>query len=213
MSSFQYRGTTVHYVDGIGGSIWSHLEKGRWYEQDMLEHISSLNLRGTYLDVGANIGTHSVYFSMFCKSERVIGIEAYPLHARWAMEFSELNRLNRKLSILPVAAGSETGFMDIVYAFGRADNVPRVFNALCVKIDDFAPPGVSLIKMDIEGAEPEALKGAIKVLERDRPVLFIEASTAEDLDKVESIIGPLGYRKTAKSFRGSPTYEFTHSAQ
>lgn len=208
MPSFNYRGADVNYVDAIGGSIWSKLEQGRWYEQDMLEYISSLNLGGTYLDVGANIGNHSVYFSMFCKSSRVIGIEAYPLHARWAMEFSEANRLNRKLSILPVAAGSETGFMDIVYAFGRADNVPRVFNALCVKIDDIAPPGVSLIKMDIEGAEPEALKGALKVLERDRPVLFIEASTTEDLDKIESIISPLGYRKTAKSFRGSPTYEF-----
>lgn len=207
MPSFSYRGVDVAYVDGIGGSIWNNLVKGRWYEQEMLEYISSLNRTGVYLDVGANIGNHSVYFSMFCKSTRVIGIEAHPYHARLAMEFSEVNKHTRKLNILSVAAGSELGFMDIVYAFGK-EMEPRVFNALCVKIDDIAPPGVTVIKMDIEGAEPHALRGALNTLQRDKPVLFVEASDPEALAEIEAIISPLGYSKTGKVFNSSPTYEF-----
>ncbi|UYE95745.1 hypothetical protein HAAEEKHM_00025 [Sinorhizobium phage AP-16-3] len=206
MPSFKYQGTNVSYIDGIGGSIWKHLEQSRWYEQQMLEYISSLNRPGVYLDVGSNIGTHSVYFAMFCASTRVIGIEALPRHAQLATQFVEANNLGHKATILPVAVGEETGFLDAIHAIVEGE--PRTFNALCVKIDDIAPSGISVIKMDIEGAEPGALKGALKTLQRDKPLLFIEAGSDEDLAEIEEVIGPIGYKRTGKVFNATPTYEF-----
>jgi hypothetical protein len=44
----------------------------------------------------------------------------------------------------------------------------------CVPLDEmFAQTPVSMIKMDIEGAEYDALLGARQVIQRDRPVLAI----------------------------------------
>jgi len=42
------------------------------------------------------------------------------------------------------------------------------------KIDDLNLPRVDFIKLDVEGMEMEALRGAQKVLERDHPTLLIE---------------------------------------
>lgn len=42
------------------------------------------------------------------------------------------------------------------------------------KLDDFIFPQINFIKIDIQGSETNALKGAEKLLLRDRPMLFIE---------------------------------------
>ncbi len=44
----------------------------------------------------------------------------------------------------------------------------------CFSIDElFADTPLTFIKMDIEGAEYDALLGALKVIQRDRPILAI----------------------------------------
>ena len=39
---------------------------------------------------------------------------------------------------------------------------------------EWSPPPIDLIKIDVEGAEPQVLKGMSKILESDRPVIFLE---------------------------------------
>ncbi len=43
------------------------------------------------------------------------------------------------------------------------------------RLDDVVPAGVTLLKMDIEGGEASALRGAVATIQRDRPVLAIAA--------------------------------------
>jgi len=58
-------------------------------------------------------------------------------------------------------------------------------------VDEAGLTDVNWIKMDIEGAEIEALQGAKKTLERFRPVLFIEIH--ETLDPVRRFLEGFGY--------------------
>jgi FkbM family methyltransferase len=76
----------------------------------------------------------------------------------------------------------------------------------CVPIDElFADQPVTLIKMDIEGAEYDALLGARKVIERDTPVLTICVyHTQSDVWRIPLLVqsmGP-GYRLFLRAYDG-----------
>src|SRR5918995_5379640 len=49
-----------------------------FFEIDLLEHIQMAGPHGgIYLDVGANIGNHAVYFGKFC-ADHVVALEPHP---------------------------------------------------------------------------------------------------------------------------------------
>ncbi len=52
---------------------------------------------------------------------------------------------------------------------------------------------VDLIKIDVEGAESEVLKGALKTLKKFHPQIIFEAWSKEDLEKSEKILKALNY--------------------
>ncbi|MGA3210746.1 MAG: FkbM family methyltransferase [Terriglobales bacterium] len=89
----------------------------------------------------------------------------------------ERTALSDRVTIMPYAAGNESG--PVSFAFSGSAGSHRVDNAAaskveCRKLDDiswsFSP---TYIKMDIEGSEPEALRGAAQLLRTHRPVLAV----------------------------------------
>ncbi|MGI6740049.1 MAG: FkbM family methyltransferase [Brevefilum sp.] len=77
--------TTVYYNDNEylirGNSSKDYIfericHTHSFYDIQTLEKIRSLNLKGTYIDIGANIGNHSIYFVNECRAMSVIAIEA-----------------------------------------------------------------------------------------------------------------------------------------
>jgi FkbM family methyltransferase len=67
-----------------------------------------------------------------------------------------------------------------------------------VAIDEVVPADrvVSIIQLDIEGYEQQALSGAMRTIERDRPILIVETLPAEEW--VAQYLMPLGYRMTER---------------
>ena len=57
-------------------------------------------------------------------------------------------------------------------------------------------PEVSVVKVDVEGAEPAVLRGARRVLERWHPPILLEANDAAARDAQAAILAPLGYEPT-----------------
>jgi hypothetical protein len=49
------------------------------------------------------------------------------------------------------------------------------------------------MKVDVEGMEPQVLGGALRTIERDRPVLAVECFTEGLLRQVEALLLPLEY--------------------
>jgi FkbM family methyltransferase len=85
--------------------------------------------------------------------------------------------ISAKVTVMPYAVGRQDGKISFsangtvgsrVAAAGSAQEVQ------CRSLDSaFTKVRPSLIKMDIEGAEPEALRGAVRTMARDRPIMAV----------------------------------------
>jgi len=188
-----------------GGRIGGQLAAGVFYEADMLVHIHQRGIGGIYVDVGANIGNHMMFFATKTKAEHVFAVEPIPSAVATCVEFARLNGLSNKISVIPFAAGAQRDTIDFTYQISTGRD--RQGRAACVRLDDVIPGGVKLIKMDIEGAEPDALRGATRILLQDRPLLYVEAHTEPKVELVMAVLRPLGYERTGKVFNHSPTHE------
>ena len=65
------------------------------------------------------------------------------------------------------------------------------------------------IKADIEGMEPEMLRGRLDTLKKFKPDIFLEISTNDIMAEIEGILYPLGYKKLC-SHAATPVWHFSH---
>jgi FkbM family methyltransferase len=85
--------------------------------------------------------------------------------------------LSDRVTVMPYAVGNENG--PISFSFTSTAGSHRVAESSapaveCRRLDDIAwPAPPTYIKMDIESAEPDALRGAAELLRKQQPVLAI----------------------------------------
>ena len=139
------------------------------------------------LDLGANIGFFSLLAaSLVGPSGHVQAVEPNPVNVR-LLEASRRANAFDQLSVLQVAASSEHGLLVLHTSYsngttaGLPDDVAAVLNAHTVpalRLDDVLPAArpISLVKIDVEGAEYLALRGCEAMLRRDRPPIVSEFS-------------------------------------
>ena len=105
---------------------------------------------------------------------------------------------------LRVAAATSAGLNTLGDSFPyQSVDVEQIEHVDVMTVDDFveqhAVSSVSVIKLDIEGSEGEAIKGAARVLARDRPALIVEVfaralqSTGWTVPQLEKLIAEAGY--------------------
>ncbi len=130
----------------------------------------------TFLDVGAFNGDTIKKFMQksHYKYDGIVGLEPHPVL------FEELQKFTVEYSnvtIFNVAAGKKTEklFIDTDERDFSKTNVSNVgtVEVKVVKIDDIMNQDVTLIKMDIEGFEMQALEGAVQTIKRCKPKLAI----------------------------------------
>jgi FkbM family methyltransferase len=136
-------------------------------------------------DVGAHFGTYSIISVREGGSEtRVVAYEPCELTRRYLMQHLKWNGAIGQVTVREVCCGAATGNASFYFRPG----VPEGINGL-VKTDGLAEVPVqvttldadvdelrlnpNIIKIDVEGAELEVLKGAERVLRTCRPRLFI----------------------------------------
>lgn len=205
--------------DWIFKSIIKHKT---FYEIDLLRYIRFIlsGKEGSIIDVGANIGNHSVFFGLFTAC-RVIAIEANPA----VFPILRENLLANKVDGLcyEVGLGSEEGLFSISVPSGMGENIgaaklsPSLQGSIRVTtlddlVDDWSDEiksyPIRAIKADIEGMEYQMLKGALKTIQEHGPDLFLEISTKDEMIKIMDLLKPLGYRRIT-SWAATPVWHFT----
>lgn len=162
-------------------AIAMHLAVDGRYEREELDLIltrfRSLIEGRTVLDVGANIGNHSLAFAGL--AAQVIALEPHPVTFR----LLELNtRRHRNITALNVGASDRAGTVEAVTpldnaggcAIGRTTDGERV-ELKVQRVDDLPRlRDVGLIKIDVEGHEDQALRGMERLLRDQKPLMVLE---------------------------------------
>jgi FkbM family methyltransferase len=158
-------------------------EGRRWYDNlhgIEVHHAQSLGLLrpgDTVLDCGCNQGFNSlIYSSMVGGSGTVIGFDPYPLN----IAISRFNAaLNHKTNIDFVEAGiSGKRVASVASTLEQCvilndQNAPDLTEIQLLPLDEYASLKPGYVKIDIEGAEIDALAGATEII-RQMPSFYIE---------------------------------------
>jgi len=228
---FKYRQKTFD-IDGISqeDAIYRTIVQTRcFYEIDLLEYMYSIRHyfrkeNGTAVDVGANIGNHSIFMQSFLTAN-LISIEPNPKVL--AILHRNLKQNINNYSIYDCAVGETAGMGSIFLPDGAKNNVGMAKidldghdnNITITTLDAIVErwntthnmdSNISIIKIDVEGMEMAALKGAKNTIQKHKPHLFIEAATIEEFGEVNSYLRSLGY-KVLSRWAVTPVYHFSYS--
>lgn len=199
-------------------------ETGTFYEIDLLAYAAYVcgGHAGTAVDVGANVGNHSVFFGNFL-SEHVVAIEPNPV----ALPYLEKNlkRCVQSYRIVRCAVsdrnsvGSMSAPEDSDFNLGMARvieggdsqisicTLDEVIRGLCAAGEIRQP--ITLIKLDIEGMELAALHGASETISRYHPHLLVEVQEPDrSMPALSEFLRDLGYAPITK-WGHTPVYHFS----
>jgi len=170
---------------------------GEWCDHEIQLLRQFLSPGDIVVDVGANIGTHTVPLAQAVTSAgQVLAFEPQRLLHTVLTANMALNDL-LQVQCLPLAAGSVAGFVNIPF-FNPA--VPDNFGNLnaygpqagdpvkVIALDDLSLPKCRLIKIDVEGGEAAVLLGAQQTIARCRPVLFVENNSVGNAANLNAMI-------------------------
>lgn len=192
--------------------IWGRYER-RFLDfvgERIFSALSPANKR--CLDIGANIGTHSLFFAKYFSE--VIAFEPNPL----AAAVLETNlKINGVSNVLVHNFGLSDSKRDAILSVGNTNiGAARIdaqsisgqtLDASSTKImvhlevgDDVIMDGppIAFVKLDVEGHEPAVLRGMLRTISTQKPVLMVE-QLAPQIDlltgtsEVSTILSTFGY--------------------
>lgn len=221
-----YSGEEIKMRSVKGDYISSFWERGQFYESRLLEKIKSYDLKGTYVDVGAHHGNHSVFFDKFCNSDKVISIEGNPYNFSYLEKNIEENKCKNVLvNKLVSDKEGEQLFMKLdtdntgsstIISSEEAKNCDLVVTKnTTVLLDNILSKeeNISLIKLDVEDHEFYALKGCLRTICIHWPMLIIELAKGRNpyYFEIIKLLTELGYSTDGINYAATPTYIFRKS--
>ncbi|MBI2464516.1 FkbM family methyltransferase [Candidatus Shapirobacteria bacterium] len=160
------------------------LGKYEEYETMLMQH--QLKDVEVVVDVGANIGYYTLLMASMAK--RVYALEPDKECFEILKKNVEENNL-KNVVILNVAAGAKKEIKNLIKDIENMGNShlgdEKGVEVKCERLEQILinEHKIDLIKIDTQGWEPAVIVGAKKIIERDKPTLFLEYSPAEYKDE------------------------------
>lgn len=197
--------------------ITKALKRGHFYEDDFLQLIAEKYAGpGLFVDVGAFVGNHSVFFAKHCKPDHVIAFEPFPETYALLDHNIRLNRLTSRITLVNKAVSHERGSLNMSIVSKKNRGMNRIDAAgktrvevttLDAELADNSMP-IRLIKIDAEGHGSNVLRGAKSTIEHHKPVIAIEVDP-EPLADISDLLHQSGY-VAVSCHNATPTWIFEH---
>lgn len=154
-------------------------QSGTWYEKAVLDTVRTHLARqppGVLVDAGAMLGNHTVYLAAHVPHVAIHAFE--PVPANLALLLAN-TRTYPTVQVHPLALSDQEGTLHLELDpanLGHAAAVPGgELPVPAAPLDTFALQGVALVKVDVEGHEPQVLAGAQATLSRWHPLVVLES--------------------------------------
>lgn len=186
----------------IGRSISLY---GEFSESEVQLFAECISPGMVVIDVGANIGYHTIAFARIVGPNGfVFGYEPERMNFCTLAGNVAINNLHN-VYVYNQAVGNHSGFIQVpeldhalTENFGGVSlNVDytgaKTYQVPLIKLDDQNFERCDFIKMDIEGMEKIALEGSLSLIEKYKPILYIEDDRPEQHVELLKLIKSLGY--------------------
>jgi FkbM family methyltransferase len=172
-------------------------------EQRLFEKVVTAGQ--TVVEVGANIGAHTVPLARLCAPAPLIALEPQQRVFQVLCANLALNDI-RNVIAFPDAAGEAEGFVTVpgldygaAFNFGGVpvfptDSKVKGLRTRLTPIDALRLGRCDFLKIDVEGFEPQVLRGAAQTIARCRPLIYVEADRAAHQQEIISLLDGMGYR-------------------
>jgi FkbM family methyltransferase len=198
--------------DGTGCSPGYVAGTSEPLEQSLLSKY--LTPGAVFYDVGANAGFYALIGAKIVgPTGLVYAFEPMPELANRVRRNALLNLMDNVMVVEGAVSNTDgtvsfgaQGSLSMLNSIRAADGGANQIAVRSLKLDTFCgenkPP--SLVLIDIEGDEIQALEGALSTIENHRPILMVEVHYLGRLfiDFYEHHLSPLGYR--ASTYGGLP---------
>jgi len=174
------------------------------------------NESSQYIDIGTNIGYHlvAVHKATNCN---VLGFEPNPKHFAVASynskDYPKIQIVNAgasdrstEFTLKDFDPSKDTNYGDIHITEGEGITVKMI------PLDSVGLSSCTVIKLDVEGHEYEAIQGCTKTISKHRPVVFYEAMEWDVWTKVHEFLEERQYTQYWVACRTKPlseTYKIT----
>ncbi|PSB32470.1 FkbM family methyltransferase [Stenomitos frigidus] len=185
---------------------------GEWSEGEVALFQPLIRAGDVVVEVGANIGTHTVFFAKAVGAQgSVLAIEPQRIVYQTLCANLALNSLTN-VHGYAIALGEAPGFAQIPaldyhqlnnyggVSLSQHDRSQKAAGEQAVgervqiaTLDSFALPQCRLLKIDVEGMELAALKGATETIQRCQPILYLENDRQDKAAALIQYLVELGY--------------------
>lgn len=189
---------------------------GEYSESEMEVFRQFIHEGHVVLDVGANLGAHTLYFAKTVgRTGAVLAFEPQRLMFQTLCANMALNSLTNVYCHY-VAVGAEKGEIDVApldaYAtqnFGSLSLLKpaRGFPIAQITLDDLNLPRCNFLKIDVEGMELDVLRGTRQTIQQHQPILYVENDRPDRSAELTRFIDSLGYAM----YRHLPPYFNPHN--
>jgi FkbM family methyltransferase len=216
IETYQCRhGVMAHFAadQAVGLSL---REYGEWGEDEIAVLAPYIGAGATVLDVGANVGTHTLVFARLVgPSGRVLAIEGNPETFTLLAYNVVENGHSGCVRPLNVLVGQAAGLVPFNLSTGPSENpgaktfLPELTNAAApvpadalplqlplITIDSLDLQRCAVMKIDVEGMESQVLRGAVATIERCQPIIYFEHASGNtgELTLIFNLLRGRGYR-------------------
>jgi len=182
-----------YFITDPDDGIQKVLIKYGTYEQDVLDEIAKISKPNWhYIDIGAHVGTHTLFFSKVLQADTVYIIEPYVPIAKTLIVNTAINYChNVNYDYVKYVLGDKECKATITHMFENNLGATRFGEVLDGQFDMvpgdkfFADKQINFIKIDVETNEINVLNGLQKTIDKNRPLMCIELD-ASNSSKMET---------------------------
>jgi FkbM family methyltransferase len=169
----------------------------RPYEQKKVERLLTyLNPKSVFYDIGANVGYYSLVAASKCQN--IFAFEPLPTNFDYLTRHIAINQLQNCTPIKAAVTGHD-GMVSFSEGNSTCEGSIRETGTLlvcAVKLDTFIERALApdIVKIDVEGAELDALHGAKQLLAERHPVIFLATHSNELNRQCREFLLQCGYQ-------------------
>lgn len=205
--SFTYRGHDIRFkLTPRGDYISDHMRRSGFFfdAHRLLSELRYIPHGASVVDIGAHIGTVSVWYACVCGARSVVSVEPDTDHYALLLDNIALNGISGIVTPVNAAVGASCGYSECVRRVSgntgaSAYHASESGKVSMITLDSLVDRGIitsaDVLKVDVEGYECAVLDGASSFFKRFSPLLIVEVWKPGDIHVDPSFCDPVANHK------------------